>query len=174
MGENVRVQTVQPVQQTVPIIYTPSVLRLTVSPWGRLLALGVAVAVLAVLVIAVTLEPASEGIGTHRAMGFAACQFERTTRLPCATCGMTTSFAWFVRGNWLASLYVQPMGFVAAMGTGTVFWAGLYIALTGRPIQRLLKQLPGVWLVAAAAGLGIAAWAWKIFIHLRGIDGWGS
>ena len=40
---------------------------------------------------------------------------------------MTTSFAWFVRGNWLASFYVQPMGFVLALGTGALFWASLFI-----------------------------------------------
>jgi hypothetical protein len=27
--------------------------------------------------------------------------------------------------------------------------------------------------VLLPVGAGIAAWAWKIFIHLRGMDGWG-
>ncbi len=85
---------------------------------------------------------------------------------------MTTSFSHFVRGNWLASFYVQPMGFLLAIITGGVFWAGLYIAVTGRPIHRLLRQLPMVVLIAAFMGLGIAAWGWKIYIHVHGIDGW--
>ena len=159
--------------QAVPIIYTPSVERAVVSPGGRLLALGIALAAVSLLVMAVTLKPSPSGIGTHRAMGFAACEFERTTRLPCPTCGMTTSFAWFVRGNWLASFYVQPMGFAVALFAGTIFWAGVYIAITGRPIQRLSRQLPMVWVVSVSMGFAIAAWGWKIFIHLKGMDGWG-
>ena len=156
----------------VPIIYTPSVER-PVVPWsGRLLALGVAAAAMAVLVIAVHLPPNPKGLGTHQQMGFPSCNFLATTGLPCPTCGMTTSFSWFVRGNWIASFWVQPMGFVLAIITGTCFWAGVYITLTGRPIHRLLKQIPMVWLICGLMGFGIAAWGWKIFIHLRLLDGW--
>jgi hypothetical protein len=86
---------------------------------------------------------------------------------------MTTSFAWFVRGRLLASLYVQPMGAVLAALAGCCVWAGLYLAFTGRPVYRLLYLRPGGHYFLPLLGLGIAAWAWKIFIHLRGIDGWG-
>ena len=85
---------------------------------------------------------------------------------------MTTSYAYFVRGNWLASAYVQPMGFILAVMTATVFWAALYVTLTGKPIHRLLRQVPMVSLLMVLAGLAIAAWGWKIFIYVRGIDGW--
>lgn len=159
-------------QSSVPIIYTPNVQRASV-PWtGRLTAVLVAGTMFAVLAIAVSLKPSPSGVGSHQALGFQGCDFLTRTGLPCPSCGMTTSFAWFVRGNWIASFYVQPMGFLLAIITGTVFWAALYIASTGRPIQRLLRQLNGAWLVAALMGFGIGAWAWKIFIHLRGMDGW--
>ncbi len=159
-------------EQTVPIIYTPSVQRLTVPVSGRFLVAGIALAMLGLLVTAVILKPNPQGVGTHRAMGFQRCEFMARTGLPCPSCGMTTSFAWFVRGNWLASLYVQPAGFVLALLCATTFWASLYVALTGRPIQRLRHQLPAVLLVLSLMGIGIAGWAWKMFIHLRGMDGW--
>jgi hypothetical protein len=158
--------------QEIPIIYTPSVQRPTVPLGGRLAALAVSAAMLAVLIIAVRLPPNPDGVGTHQAMGFQKCEFMYRTGLPCPSCGMTTSFAWFVRGNWIASIYVQPMGFVLALLTGGVFWASLYIAVTARPIHRLLQQLPQVILIVSLMGFGIAAWGWKIFIHLRGMDGW--
>ena len=85
---------------------------------------------------------------------------------------MTTSFAHFARGNWLASLYVQPMGFVLAMASGGLFWSGLYMFLTGGPLHRLLQQVPAVPLILGVMGFAIASWGWKIFIHLRGMDGW--
>src|SRR5438552_8317037 len=80
---------------------------------------------LAVLIMAVRLPPNPDGVGTHQAMGFQKCEFMYRTGLPCPSCGMTTSFAWFVCGNWIASFYVQPMGFVLALLTGAVFWASL-------------------------------------------------
>jgi hypothetical protein len=146
--------------------------RQQVGAFARIGALCFAMLALAALLTAVRLTPAPEGIGTHQAIGLQRCEFLYRTGLPCPSCGMTTSFAWFVRGNWLASFYVQPMGFVLALMCGGVFWAGIYMALSGAPIHRLLGQLPGVVVVVGLVGFGIAAWGWKIFIHLQHIDGW--
>jgi hypothetical protein len=131
----------------------------------RALALAIAAGCLAVLAVAATLTPSPAGVGTHRGAGMAACGFLNRTGIPCASCGMTTSFAWFVRGNLPASLYVQPMGTILAFGTAIAFW-------TGRPILRLFRPLPAARIVIGLVAFGIAAWGWKIFIHLRGIDGW--
>ncbi|MGH7214504.1 MAG: DUF2752 domain-containing protein, partial [Tepidisphaeraceae bacterium] len=140
--------------------------------WGcRLLAALIGFGCLAVLVVAVQLWPNSAGVGTHGQLGWDACGFLIRTGLPCPSCGMTTSFSWFVRGNLPASLYVQPMGTVLALGAGLTFWAGLYIALTGKPAHRLLRAFSGPFWLVAGLFLGVAAWAWKIAIHLRGIDG---
>jgi hypothetical protein len=139
----------------------------------RLVAIGVAVGCLTVLVIAGLLSPSPAGVGTHTAMNYPACDFLRRTGLPCPSCGMTTSFAWFARGNLLASLYVQPMGMVLAMLTAVAFWVSLYMGLTGKPALRLLRFVPGRYYLFPLFGLAIAAWGWKMFIILRGIDGWG-
>lgn len=85
---------------------------------------------------------------------------------------MTTSFAWFVRGNFVASLYVQPMGAVLAALCCCMVWIGLYILVTGRPVYRLLELFPNRYLYVPLLALALAAWGWKIFIHLSGRDGW--
>jgi hypothetical protein len=161
------------VQVTVPRIYaiSPVVQRLPIA--HRLVALGVSLACIAVLITAVMIRPNHGGVETHRQLGLAECQFLRTSGIPCPSCGMTTSFAWFVRGNLAASLYVQPMGTLLAAGAGLTFWAALYIAATGKPVHRLMRGLPGSYVVVTTMALAIAAWGWKIFIHVRGIDGWG-
>jgi hypothetical protein len=64
------------------------------------------------------------------------------------------------------------MGAVLALLAGACVWAGLYIALTGRPAHRLLRLIPSRYYLAPLFALAILGWAWKIFIHLRGIDGW--
>lgn len=142
------------------------------SWWARLIWLSVSLGCLAVFVTALRVQPDPSGIGSHESLGLAPCQFAWRTGLPCPSCGMTTSFAWFVRGRLLASFYVQPMGFLLAIFTGFFFWIGLYLAVTGKSAARLVRMLPARGLLVAFFSIMILAWAWKIFIHLRGIDGW--
>lgn len=144
-----------------------------VSVAGRGLALCIAIGCLAVLIMAARLKPNPAGLGTHRTMGLQACGFMNSTGLPCPSCGMTTSFSWLAHGNLAASLYVQPMGTVLAALAGVLFWAGMYIALTGQPVHQLLGGVPAKYHAIPLIGLAVLAWGWKIFIHLRGIDGWG-
>src|SRR5688572_13557470 len=157
---------------TVPIIFTPSVQPQTLTSRALLSALGISLAVLSVLVCGLLLKPSSTGTGTHRQLGYHPCTFLKTTNLPCPSCGMTTSVSWFSRGKWLASFYVQPGGFLLALACGAIFWAGLYAFMTASPLHRLIRQVPGIYSVPAILGFFIAAWGWKIFIHLKGIDGW--
>ncbi|MFI5381258.1 MAG: DUF2752 domain-containing protein [Tepidisphaerales bacterium] len=143
-------------------------------PWrGRFLALGIALGCLAPLVTALFVTPSPTGVGTHQGLGLQPCQFERQFGVPCPTCGMTTSFAYFVRGRIGPSLYVQPMGTLLAFVSSMVFCAGLYECLTGRALHRLLRMAAAGYYLWIAFGLLIAAWAWKIGIHVTGHDGWG-
>ena len=156
----------------VPFIYSRPPTAPDLTRGTRILLLALAVGCLAVLITAATLTPDPAGLGTHAELGLAPCGFLTRTGLPCLSCGMTTSFAWFVRGNLLASFYVQPMGCVLALATAMTFWIALYGAITAKPIGRLLAQLQDRYYVAPLLALAILAWAWKMFVHLRGIDGW--
>jgi hypothetical protein len=160
------------VGSTAPIIFAPGNAARPHPTWARLIALAIAGGCLTLLVLAARLPPSHSGYGTHRGLGLPDCQFLQWTGLPCPSCGMTTSFAWFVRGNIVASLYVQPMGTLLAMLCGCCVWIGLYVAVTGRPVYRLLELVPqSYWLIPLLA-VAIAAWGWKILIHLSGHDGW--
>ena len=139
-----------------------------------MLALAVALACLAPLVTALFVTPSPTGVGTHLALGLQPCLSERRFGIPCPTCGMTTSFAYFVRGQLLPSLYVQPMGTVLAFSSAMVFCAALYEVVTGRAIHRLLRMVQGGYYLWVGFGLLIAAWAWKIVIHVTGHGGWSS
>jgi hypothetical protein len=141
---------------------------------GRWVALAIAIACLGLLITAATLPPSPAGVGSHRSLGLKRCQFLQTSGLPCPSCGMTTSFAWFVRGNLVASFYVQPMGFLLAAAAAMTFWGALYVAVTGKPAYLLLGFIPVRYTLLPALMFGIVAWGWKIFIHLRGADGWGG
>jgi hypothetical protein len=142
------------------------------SPGFRILSAVLALVCLAILIAALTLTPDPSGMGTHRALGLQPCGWLQRTNLPCPSCGMTTSFAYFARGNLSASLWTQPMGTVLAFLAGVAVWVGLYIAVTGRPLHHLLRILPGRVILFTFLTLGTVAWAWKIFAHLNGWDGW--
>jgi len=156
-----------------PTIYARPPIREVLGWRGRTLSLGIALGCLSVLIIAAWLNPNTKGISTHRQLGLQPCQFELRTGLPCPTCGMTTSFSHFVRGQVVASFYVQPMGAVLALICTMIFWSGLYIAVSGRPAHRLLNYLPGRYYLWPLLIFGVLAWVWKIFIHVTGRDGWG-
>lgn len=145
------------------------------APWpARLGGLLIGLGCLLLLAIASQLQPSPAGYGSHTGypLRLQSCAFMDRTGLPCPSCGMTTSFCWFVRGNLIASVYVQPMGALLAALAGVSVWAGLYVAATGRPLYRLLGLLPGRYYTVPLLTLAVLAWAWKIFIHLKGLDGW--
>jgi hypothetical protein len=156
----------------VPLIYSPRIPVVRMSLAARALSLAIGLGCLAILMTASRLTPSPTGIGTHRALGLERCAFEQRTGLPCPACGMTTSFAWFVRGNIPASFYIQPMGTLLAVLAVIAFWTGLYAALTGRAAYRLVLFIPGRYYLVPLLSCAVIAWAWKIFIHLHGIDGW--
>jgi uncharacterized protein DUF2752 len=161
-------------EPALPLIYTTrraDPARL--PPAARLVALGMALACLTVLCVAAWATPNPSGVGTHASsLHMQPCHFLQTTGLPCPGCGMTTSFAWFVRGKLVAAVYVQPMGAALAALSAMAVWAGLYVALTGRPVYRLFRLLPGRYYLLPLLALGLAAWGWKILLRLNGWDGW--
>ena len=76
-----------------------------------LLASGIVV----VMAVAVWLTPDPSGFGTHLQLGLPECGFRSATGMNCPHCGMTTSFAWFVRGQWRRSFQANPAGLILAM-----------------------------------------------------------
>ena len=148
-----------------------SPIRATLSPSTRLLAATVAFACLAALGVAAFLRPDPRGIGTHRQLGLAACQFHARTGIPCPTCGVTTSFAHLARGQIFASLYVQPLGTVLGLACIVAFWLAAHMAVSGRAAPGLLRRFSAGWWITAAMALVILAWMWKILIRVGGIDG---
>lgn len=165
--------TLAVVTAAVPRVYALSPVPVRLRAGGRLIAVLVAGVCLALLILAAVATPSPSGLGTHQTLGLQGCQFLRSTGLPCPSCGMTTSFAWFVRGNWIASFYVQPMGFVLALMAAMTFWTATYVAISGKPAYVLLRFIPRRYTVLPLLLFGAAAWGWKIFIHLHGMDGWG-
>src|SRR5204863_3314928 len=73
---------------------------------GLLVALGAA----GVLGVALWLNPAPDGHGTHTQLGLPPCAWAVALNRPCPTCGMTTAFSFGVRGRLAEAFQAQPFG----------------------------------------------------------------
>jgi hypothetical protein len=81
--------------------------RLALNLWASFLIAGFSACV--------WLQPDTRGFGTHEQFGWAACSFESSTGWHCPSCGMTTSFSHFIRGQWLRSFKANTTGFFMAL-----------------------------------------------------------
>lgn len=82
---------------------TPIPLTTKVPPLSRAEQVTLALASLiglTLLLLAVWLQPNPNGYGTHQQLGLPPCTIQYWFDLPCPSCGGTTAFAHFVRGQW--------------------------------------------------------------------------
>jgi hypothetical protein len=132
--------------------------------WVRGGLVAIALLLAGVFAIAVSLRPYDDAgqprrMETHRQLGLPPCTFYMMTGLPCPSCGMTTSFALFVRGDLWNSLRANAVGtLLAVFCLALVPWS-LFCAVRGRTyIVRSLEQgLVGTLLVFMA--LLLLRWA---------------
>ena len=84
-----------------------TVVRLLLVAWGVFLLAGFS--------LAVSLAPNPAGFGTHQQLGLPPCSFQPMFGIPCPSCGMTTSFSHFVRGQWLRAAAANLGGLLLAI-----------------------------------------------------------
>jgi len=128
----------------------------------RLVQAVLALIAWATLAVAWSLQPSSDGLGTHRQLGFAPCTFYQLTGRPCPGCGLTTAFAHMAHGRPLQALIVQPFGallFLMVLA-GAVGLAAF--ALRGRSVLPLLYRPNMPLALYGMIGLWLAAWTFKI------------
>jgi hypothetical protein len=87
--------------------------------WVRCLLVLMAVLFCVVFGVAIALNPYTEDgeariWETHRQLGLPECTFKEMTGKPCPSCGMTTSFALFVRGDLVNSMRANFAGTILA------------------------------------------------------------
>lgn len=117
-------------------------------------------------------QMAGQRISRLSAYGFPGCGFKQVTGLPCATCGMTRSFAAMAEGDLAGAVAIQPAGaalcLLAAVGVLVGGWA-LVTAMPLGPVFGAVLR-PGTVIPAAAVvlvvwGLNVAR-QWMGYIEL--------
>ena len=136
------------------------------SNFTRLTAVGVFLGTMAILGTALYVQPDTVGVGTHRQLGLSRCGFLVTTGLPCPTCGMTTSFAYMVRGRFLAAAWSQPAGALLALVTAILAGVAVVVMVTGRRLELNWYRINPMRVMIGGIAVFLSAWVFKIVVVL--------
>ena len=118
-------------------------------PWyfrGLLALFGAGL--ISLLIVAMCLTPSQKGYGTHTQLGLNPCSFTSIVGIRCPSCGMTTSWAHFVRGNIVQSLKCNSGGTMLALASAI---AGPWMLVSGA-LGKWWIARPNEWIVVAVAG----------------------
>jgi hypothetical protein len=122
----------------------------------------VAVGLAALLGVARWLEPDPRGYGTHTQLGLYPCIFFQVTGYRCPSCGMTTAFAWFVRGRFDRSWQANPAGSLLALTCVALIPWLLAGAVRGRPVGCRSLEVPLTGLVVVVVALSLLSWTIRL------------
>ena len=133
-------------------------------PWYvRAILVALGLGLMSLLGIAATLRPAAKGYGTHTQLGLAPCTLTEVAGIRCPSCGMTTSWAWFVRGRWIQAVQANAGGTLVALIAAVVGPGALVTGLRGRWFGRP----PAEWLVVCISVsivvVTLTDWCWRLF-----------
>jgi hypothetical protein len=131
-------------------------------PITRLLWAAAGTAAAAVLLVARWLTPDPSGMGTHVQLGLPPCGFFYLTRLPCPTCGLTTSFAHMARlqvtlafdAHWLG----PPLFALTVVTVVVCAWS----CVTAAPMAIAIRRLRLPLLVAIIAAAAVIVWLLRL------------
>lgn len=128
--------------------------RLAVS----LLALGL----LAPLGVAAMLHPDGRGFGTHQQLGLPPCTFRVLFGRRCPSCGMTTSWAYLVRGKIVQAAAANVGGTLLGVITAVAAIWLLANGLWGRWLGLVPNATLLAWLLAGVAAVTLVDWVIRL------------
>jgi hypothetical protein len=96
----------------------PRLSRSYFSRHERIALVLVGSVVLGLLLTAARLTPDPRGLGTHRQLGLPPCTVVTWLGIRCPSCGMTTAWSHFVRGNVVAAVRANAGGALLALTAG--------------------------------------------------------
>jgi hypothetical protein len=116
--------------------------------------------------LAVSVEPDPRGFGTHQKLwpGLRPCTFMVLFDIPCPSCGMTTCFAHFVRGQWVSAARANPAGVLLALVCAVQIpwcWASAWL---GRYWMLDEPDLALVWMAVSLVGVTLLQWGVRLMM----------
>ncbi|MBT8468100.1 MAG: DUF2752 domain-containing protein [Deltaproteobacteria bacterium] len=132
----------------------------------RLIWLGIVAGSVAVLAVALAIEPDVRGHGTHTQLGLPPCGFLLLTGSPCPGCGLTTAFAHGIRGQWSMAASANPLGLALFFVVSACIPLGLAAALRSWSIGEVVDRFGLNRWALAVAGCAIVVWFVRFAVAL--------
>lgn len=129
----------------------------------RLLTVLLGAGIVVVFGIAGWLKPDLRGFGTHQQLGMPPCTFRTLTGVNCPHCGLTTSFSWFVRGQFDNSMKANPAGLILASASVVILIWSIVVSIRGtfvithEPGRDMLIGF-GIWVLVS-----VLVWCFRLF-----------
>nr|WP_286177840.1 DUF2752 domain-containing protein [Rhodopirellula sp. JC639] len=128
----------------------------------RIAAAIAAVGVVGLLTTAWSLQPDSAGLGTHHQLGLPPCSIRVLFGIRCPSCGMTTSWAHAVKGEFRAAAAANAGGLLLAIYAMCSLGTLLQIVRRGQmPADRTIRRYT-IALIAIAA-VTLADWGLRVW-----------
>lgn len=150
-----------------PITYHASYgWRLRYGRTDRWLIAGLGTGLLVMLVMAFILTPSSEGLGTHQKLGLPPCTTRVLLGVRCPGCGMTTSWAYFTKGQLQSALQANAGGVILCLAALLSVPMTALISYRGVGSYYGWYGKTGIALAIIAIVISIAEWIWRLMSTL--------
>ena len=120
---------------------------------------------LSLLALATQLQPDPSGLGTHRQLGIPECTFVQLFGRPCPTCGMTTSWAHVMRGEWKQAMRANSAGMMLALAACIVGPWLLAVAGRGRWIGWKPTEVNVAVMAIIVIGVTLLDWLRRLMMN---------
>jgi hypothetical protein len=130
--------------------------------WIRLWWTVIGGAGVGVLAVARWLTPDPSGMGTHMQIGLPPCGFLYLTKLPCPTCGLTTSFAHMARLQFTSALHAHWLGPLLFVLTAVTIAISASACATRTPPAHIMKRLRVARLLVIIAAAALVVWMVRV------------
>ena len=134
--------------------------------YERLLVAGLAMGLLSMLAVAAVLTPSPTGLGTHQQLGLPPCSTRWLFGIRCPGCGMTTSWAWMMKGNGWRSFQSNAGGAIFCI---LAIWAApiaAYVAWLGKGTRSAWFSRYGLMALVLALIVTIVDWIYRIYLDI--------
>ena len=125
---------------------------------SRWLLVGWSLVLIGGFILALSLTPDPRGFGTHQSLGLPPCTFRALCDIPCPSCGMTTSFAHIVRGDFAQALRANAGGVVLALVCAAQIPWCWCSAARGRLLWVSDPSATLLWLLLAVGSVCVVNW----------------
>lgn len=131
--------------------------RVLLGAWSAFLVAGFA--------LAASLEPDPRGYGTHQRLGLPPCSFQILFDINCPSCGSTTCFSRFVRGQWLAAARANASAFILALVCAAMVPWSWYSIWSGRLWKVDAPATAFMWLLIGLCVLSFGQWIIRLTLE---------